>query len=264
MENEDIMVIVVLFPLLLFVCAKIFIKSGWKVTNYLGRETPYSLGLCVFIAICYVTFQVTSKITTFAILYLFVLWLSGFIDDRFGSKYPKGLKGHILLFVNTGRISTGLVKLSSTIIAALVYITYIVNGTYIDRIVAFFILIMSPHVMNLFDTRPLRVWKVLALHSVMFIPFLWQVSFGLLASIFFMIASIIYFEGNRIGMLGDNGATLLGGVVSIFAIYNLQLSLQLLLLGIYISVIVFTERFSISALIEKSPFLKRIDRWGVS
>ncbi|MFN7251125.1 MAG: hypothetical protein ACK4M9_10070 [Anaerobacillus sp.] len=254
------MAIVFLFPLVLSVTFIVFKKFGWIVTNYKGVETPYNLGFCIFLVVlAYVIFINNSLI----IIYLTVLWFTGFIDDRFGTKYPKGLKGHIGLFISTGKITTGLVKLVSTITVSSLFLV-VSEGGILEKSALFLLLVLPPHVMNLFDTRPLRVWKVCAIHSVIYLPVMFQLSFQMLFSLGGIIAFLIYFEGRKYGMLGDNGATLLGGIISIVAIYQLSISLQWLLICLYLLIVFLTEKISISEWIEERPFLRRIDRWGVS
>jgi UDP-N-acetylmuramyl pentapeptide phosphotransferase/UDP-N-acetylglucosamine-1-phosphate transferase len=259
-ENESVMAIVFLFPLVLLVSFFLFKKFGWTVTNYKGDETPYNLGFCIFIAVLAFFFVIDNLLI---ILYLTTLWFTGFIDDRFGTKYPKGLKGHISLFIATGKITTGLVKLVSTVTVSSLFLV-VSEGGILERSTLFLLLVLPPHVMNLFDTRPLRVWKILAVHFVIYFPIMFQPSFRMSFSLGVIIAFLIYFEGRKYGMLGDNGATLLGGIVSIVAIYQLSISLQWLLICFYLLIVLLTEKISISEWIEQRPFLRRIDRWGVS
>lgn len=261
-KNENDMVVIVLFPLLLWLFAIIFIYLGWSVTNYLGDETPYSLGLCVLGAGIFISRRLNIESIIF--IYMGMLWLTGFIDDRFGTKYPKGLKGHFQLFFHTGKVSTGLFKLASTVSVAAVFSIFFYNGLIWERFAAFILLVLGPHVMNLFDTRPLRVWKVTGIQTITLLPFLIQMQVDFLMIIVFMIVSLIVFEGKMIGMLGDNGATLLGGMINLLAVTYLSALLQWLIVAIYCLIIFITERISLSEWIENTPILKRIDRWGVS
>lgn len=259
-ENEGDMAIVILFPLILLASSFLFKKAGWKVTNYLGNDIPYNLGFCIFVTVLGYLLILENYLV---IIYISTLWVTGFIDDRFGTKYPKGLKGHIGLFVKTGKVTTGLFKLISTLAVSYIFIM-IFEGSLLERLAIFLLLILPPHVMNLFDTRPLRVWKVIAVHPFIYLPITFELSFPILFAVVLIVLTLIYFEGTRRGMLGDNGATLLGGLISISAIYQLSFSLQWLLICFYLMIILLTEKFSISKWIEKKPLLRRIDRWGVS
>ncbi|WNF37843.1 hypothetical protein RJD24_05175 [Bacillaceae bacterium IKA-2] len=260
-KNENDMVVIVLFPLLLWLFGIIFIYLGWSVTNYLGDETPYSLGLCVLGAGIFILGSL--NINSFIFIYLGILWLTGFIDDYFGTKFPKGLKGHLQLFIQTGKVSTGLIKLGSTVSVAAIFSFLFYNGLIIERLAAFILLVLGPHVMNLFDTRPLRVWKVIGVQAIAFLPLLLQLQVDFLLTLIFIIASLIIFEGKMLAMLGDNGATLLGGMINLLVVFYLSALLQWFVVAIYCLIIWVTERISLSEWIEKTPILKRIDRWGV-
>lgn len=262
-ENENNMVIVVvLFPLFLWFGWMIFTNFGWSVTNYLGDETPYCLGLSALGAGIFILGSLNVELIIY--LYLLILWITGFIDDRFGTKYPKGLKGHFKLFLQTGKISTGLYKLASTITVAGVFVIFFYNDQIWGRIATFLLLVLGPHIMNLFDTKPLRVWKVIGIQIIVFWPLFRQLQADFLFTIIFMSGLLIFFEGKKLGMLGDNGATLLGGMISLLAVFHLNVFLQWVVISVYCIIIFITERISLSAWIDKSPLLKRVDRWGVS
>lgn len=267
MENEGDMVVTatLLFTsLLLWGTSKLFLQLDCYVTNFEGNDTPYNLGLCIFIIVIYF-YQVNNlSIADLTFLYLFVLWLTGFIDDRFGAKYPKGLKGHIRLFLQSKKISTGLFKLIGTVTTALCVTIFNFSVGSIQLFVIFLLLILTPHVMNLFDTRPLRVWKVILLHSFLFTPLIFRTSIYDFASILFIIIVLTFFEAKRKTMLGDNGATLLGGILGLFAIIYLSIVMQVLLVLSYLLIIVVAEKISLSKWIEARPFLKWFDRLGVS
>ncbi|OIJ20325.1 hypothetical protein BKP45_09680 [Anaerobacillus alkalidiazotrophicus] len=249
--------------IILFVTARLFVKLGWTVVNYKGDKVPYNIGLCVFISL-FLLLVLKQSISLLALIYLATLWLTGFIDDCFGTKYPKGLKGHISLFIRKGKMSTGLLKLVGTIIISFIFATFIDDRTILEKIIIFLLLIMTPHVMNLFDTRPLRVWKVIFIHLFIFLPALFRLSVSTQVSVLLILSSFLYYEGTKRGMLGDNGATLLGGGISLGAIYHLSFFLQCILVLAYISIILITERISLTEWIESNPILSRIDRWGVS
>ncbi len=266
MENENNMVnvIVLVTPLFLWACSELFLRYDWKVRNFVGEEIPYSLGACLFIVVIFYLYILNIDVRSTAIFYLIVLWVSGFIDDRFGTKYPKGLKGHINLFIQHRKVSTGLLKLTGTVMAAFLFVVNYKWSGIIQFFSIFLLLVLTPHVMNLFDTRPLRVWKVILLHGIMFFPLLFQVAVQLIGGLVVVFATFVYFEANRKAMLGDNGATLLGGVVSLLMIYHSSLTVQWLIILIYLFIIVVTEKISLSEWIEARPVLKWIDRWGVS
>ncbi len=258
-ENEGVMAIIILYPIILWLFSTFYRFMGWGVKNYLGNQVPYSLGTGLFLAVLYFS----AVVDGIFLLYLTTLFVTGFIDDRFGTKYPKGIKGHIGLFIKTGKITTGFIKLVSTVLIGLFGMA-LLGDTFLDKIAILFLLVLPPHVMNLFDTRPLRVWKVISIHLVLLFSFVTNLSIQTILVILFLAFCLIYFEGTKLAMLGDNGATLLGGVLSVVAISNLSVLSQWLLITLYSLVVIVTEKISISEWIEKIPLLRKIDRWGVS
>lgn len=259
-EDESIMGVVVLFPVIVWLSEWFFKKVGWKVTNYLGDEIPYNLGFGLLVALYFFSFLFGHIIF---IIYLTLLWVTGIVDDCFGTKYPKGLKGHVRFFLATGNMTTGLLKLLCTVSIAFV-ITIWIEGGFLEKTLSFLLLILPPHIMNLFDTRPLRVWKVLILHCLLFYPYFFFIPNEIFLPFFVIVATLVYFEGSRRGMLGDNGATLLGGLVGVLSVLFLSITAQLSLVAFYVLMIIVTEKISISQYIEKRPLLKKIDQWGVS
>lgn len=258
------MVIALVVVIIMVVSSNLFRKVGLSVGNYRGEDTPYNLGLCAFIAVISIIYYYFIQVSLMELLYLTVIWLTGFIDDRFGTKYPKGLKGHIGLFVKKGKISTGLLKLVSTVTVAFLVTISISQNSVIEQISILLLLIVTPHVMNLFDTRPLRVWKVMLIHSFIFLPLLFRLSLNMQFTILFLILAFLYFEGTRRGMLGDNGATFLGGALSLLAINQLSVPLQYIFIATYFLIVFITEKISLSKWIDSRPILRKIDRWGVS
>lgn len=264
MENAIYLVIIIgTFPFFVNCITIFFEKVGWHVTNYLKVRIPYSLGFCLLIA-CFIHgrfFLYPSYSYIFG--YLTIIWFIGFIDDTQGTKYPKGLRGHIKYLLVERKVSTGIIKIFGTVFISAIT-TWLLNPiTMIDASRYFFLLIFTPHVMNLLDTRPLRVWKLAGINAFLFLPFLYNflvqvVMFGLL------LVPITYFESKKKAMLGDNGATLVGGAIALVIIFQLSPTIQTILLLFYFFIILLAEKVSISKLIEKNGVLRVFDRWGVS
>lgn len=263
MENEIYMVMFILFfPLFIFIISFFFHKRGWIVTNYMQIEIPYSLGFCLLVAIYIYGRVIAPNNINLAFFYLTLIWLIGFIDDTLGTKYPKGLKGHIRYLVVQGKISTGIIKIVGTVVISLVTTWLLEPSSFLDSCRYFLLLVFTPHVMNLFDTRPLRVWKLVGVNSVFFIPLIYELSQFL--ALIFLVIPLIYFEGKRKAMLGDSGATLLGGALAFLIILHLHPYIQTVMLLLYTYLIFIAEKVSLSQIIEDNALLRKLDRWGVS
>ncbi|MEB1806526.1 MAG: hypothetical protein LPK26_04325 [Bacillaceae bacterium] len=255
-------------PLVAIASMLLFTRMNWTSTNFLKRSIPYSIGF--FVLYSYMTFAIFSPwdiyvFSGISMIYLFGLWLIGLVDDVMGDRRTKGLKGHLRKLIQEGTFSTALLKLTGTIMLAYIWISLMEPATVEQWIRYSIILILTPHVMNLFDTRPLRVWKVSLLHAAIFLPYVVvDVTFAyylFLLSFFFLFYVL---DGHAVAMLGDNGATLIGGILAIVTVLYAPVLQQYIVITLLIILTVIAERISFSKWIEKHPLMKRVDKWGLS
>lgn len=258
-----------IFAVFILVCTailarNIFIKNNLEVENFEGKKVPYSLGIFIFVSYFFFHLLFIERWTYEpGWFYLFSLWLTGFIDDLYGTKNEKGLRGHFKALFLHGTMSTGILKIVITAIFVGYVLIFSWPLTFAEWLCFGLILMLAPHVMNLFDTRPLRVWKASLLYFIVLLPFL--PSFSIQAYIYIAIVFIIFFlfEGYKLAMLGDNGATLIGGIIALWTVKYVPIALQWLFVGNFLILTVMAERISFSEWIEKYRLLKWIDRLGV-
>lgn len=240
-----------------------FLFDKWKlnVRNYQGKNVSYSIG-CIFLVLIIMDFLSNNLlvITFYDFLLLIWIWLLGFIDDKYGTTYPKGIKGHLEQLRKEGKFSTGLVKAVGVVTVSVVYV--LVKG--MDDtfwIVALILLIFLPHATNQLDTKPLRVWKVTLLLFVM--P---TVLFGTTLELVFILLFVYVlwavYEALNISMLGDNGAMILGAFWAIIAYQHYSLSVQIGLMLFACCITWISERISIQKWVENTPVIRRLDRLG--
>ncbi len=237
------------------------------VMNYELKPVPYSLGSVVLYsyAVCYAFPPATSESLSFiAYLYVVGIWLLGLIDDIFGKPFPKGLKGHILYAKKKRVITTGLLKAIGTAVLALMYIAMNEPSVFMTSMLSFLLLTGFPHVMNLFDTRPLRVWKAALCITLFLFAITTTISFIFVITIVAAFYITFVLEGHRKAMLGDNGATVVGAIFAIIFIQHTEQAIQIGALIVMFFIILLSEKWSISALIERSSLLRAIDQIGIS
>lgn len=259
-------VLLVTLPLIAFLSMRAFYDLHLVVTNYEGKTIPYSLGVVVIYsyAVMYAHFSETSEaLSLYSFIYIFGIWFIGFIDDMFGEPFPKGLRGHFSFLLKYHVITTGTVKVIGTVMLALYFLFERSGELSFVHAIHFLLLIGLPHVMNLFDTKPLRVWKVAFLFFAIMLLFV-PISTSILIVLATVFITIFIFEGKKMAMLGDNGATTVGAIVAIMIIHYTTIPIQLVILLFVYSFILFAERWSISTTIERFYLLKLIDRLGVS
>lgn len=262
-----VLLVLLTLPVIAYVTMVGFVRLNWMTLNYEKEQVPYSLG--VFILYTYIAFAFLSPIFTpvfsiISFIYVMGVWATGLLDDLYGEKETKGLKGHVKQFLRKGIISTGLLKLIGTVVFTTILLLYLQPTFWYEWLRYGLILLLTPHVMNLFDTRPLRVWKVSLLYGAFFLPLLEMMPFFIylfLLSFFFVFYVM---EGHKVAMLGDNGATLIGAILGLLTIFHATVLQQWLLLSFLILLTVIAERISFSRWIEKSKFLRVIDQWGIN
>ncbi|MBB5173052.1 hypothetical protein [Texcoconibacillus texcoconensis] len=253
--------LVLIWPIFYFVHL-FFYKRKWYNLNFRGEKSTYSLGISLYFSVALAsTLAVISGMSLSALVYLTVVTLLGLFDDLYGSDVAKGVKGHVLYCLDHGTVTTGIVKLVGLPIAAFVYLFSRFEGQLnVAVLLALLNFTLFPHVVNLFDTRPLRSFKLFMIFLFIvicfYIPdFSW---------FFVFVITLVIWAGLEMyerAMLGDNGAALIGGGMGLLSLL-VPFSVQIVFLLIAFLLTVAAERMSFHKIIEKRPFLQRIDQIG--
>ncbi|WP_062048236.1 hypothetical protein [Bacillus sp. JCM 19034] len=240
-----------------------FMKARFVVKNYEGETIPYSIGSFLVISILFsvLFYSDVSEHLFQSIFYLIMIWIFGLLDDIYGQAYPKGLKGHIRYMSQKRRMTTGIVKaVGTTLVSIQLILTW--GLTSYEALVAFWLLVSFPHVMNLFDTRPLRVWKIAFAFTSLFLIFATpdRMTLGLIGVVF---GIWFIFEGTKWALLGDNGATFIGALLAVLFIQVSPFVVQISMSIVTAYCIWYAERGSFSKVIESVNILKAIDQLGI-
>ena len=240
---------------------KILIRFGSVHQNYQKREVPFSFGVFILIieSLLIVFFNLENH---------FVLWVSfliitlvGLYDDLFGVTTIKGLKGHFTAFFR-GQITSGFIKAFTGFILALFLSIYFANHWW-EAVSSFFLILLMINTVNLFDLRPGRALKLFfALFLLLSIAtsFLKQ---DLLAYILLGTLIILFNYDIRAKiMLGDSGANLIGLHLGFWFSQYFTIYSQWIIIILLIILHIYTERHSLSHLIERNRWLRKIDLWG--
>ncbi|MDF2680969.1 MAG: UDP-N-acetylmuramyl pentapeptide phosphotransferase [Brevibacillus sp.] len=196
----------------------------------------------------------------------------GWQDDCASDQQTKGFRGHFGMLWREKRMTSGIWKVWGGGSTAVVIALALGPSSLWTWIIAASLLAISPNVLNLFDLRPARAMKVfwLLLIAAMVIGYcseglessyrhgLWQLPV--------MMATCLLFRhdaGGRI-MLGDTGANALGFCAGYLFVLGTPLLAQVVILLLFICLHILAEFISISTMIERFRWLKRIDRWGRS
>ncbi len=251
-----------LLPLTLFpVMQSISYQKNWLQRNYEGKRIPYTLGVLLlsYTALFFYVFPVEHRLLL--LVYITLLWFVGWMDDVKGTKYPKGIKGHLRYFIEYKKWTTALTKMLGISVASFFVIIVSADMDW-GALISFGILILSPHVTNAFDTRPLRVWKWSVIQFIIFSFFLPSIQENIALYMFIFLIVWGYVETTKKAMLGDNGATCIGGIIAVLLVFSTPLSVQLVTLFLYVGITWIVEKISLHEWIEKISMLRAIDRLG--
>jgi UDP-N-acetylmuramyl pentapeptide phosphotransferase/UDP-N-acetylglucosamine-1-phosphate transferase len=186
--------------------------------------------------------------------------LLGLIDDIYGTREAGGFSGHIGL-LRKGRVSTGLIK---AVVGGLLglFLGFAAAGFRpVPGIINGFLIALCANLLNLLDLRPGRAvscfWLVLFLLAVT-----GAVEAGrlvLLLPLLIPAVWVTWLDRSARVMLGDAGSNVLGAVIGLVLAYELGMVWRLVAIVLIAAVHVYSERRSISALIEGNRFLKSVD-----
>ena len=197
--------------------------------------------------------------------YLLGIAFLGFLDDALGqgaaAGTPRGWRGHARA-LREGRLSTGAIKA----IGALALAAYVVSGRGLEdwRYAAdVVLLILATNLFNLFDLRPGRAEKGLALLGAGLCLGAWTLApielLGIFAGPVLVGAWLTLRER---AMLGDTGSNLIGAVAGVWLLTILGGDARLIALVVVLGLTIYGELRSISATIESVPPLRWLDSLG--
>ncbi|HSK47340.1 MAG TPA: hypothetical protein VLA05_04950 [Coriobacteriia bacterium] len=269
------------------------LSKGRTAENYRGRQVFAGLGVAwlLWAGAAIVGGVIAAEessilpVLTLAGPLALVAFTLGIVDDAYGTGADRGFKGH-LRALSKGRLTTGGLKLFGIAAASYVVAAVIASaGGWSDQLPlqlalalpAGAAIALTANFVNLTDLRPGRALKVYSLLGVLGVA---SVVLGLgsivdpepltslvdaLTLLLFVMGPVFavwrYDLGER-GMLGDAGANAAGAVAGMLLVAGLPIWGMLLYLAAMLALNAASERVSFTRLIERSPFLTRLDMIG--
>lgn len=257
--------------------------AGAVRPNYAGRQVPVAGGLVfVLAAVAAQTLQafLSSLLSEFGLAGLLsttAFTLTGFaflglLDDLFGSRETGGFRGHFRVLFQQGRLTSGTLKaLGGGVVAAWPALAaagnaaaggpgrWIMEGTANLLVVA-----LTANAVNLLDLRPGRAFKGFLLFWAAGILVawgghpVWAVGAPLVGA-----ACVVGWHDLRAEvMMGDTGANCLGAYAGLGIAWSWGFTAKLWWVAALVLFHLYTERVSLTATIERVPFLQWLDRLG--
>lgn len=273
MKLMDIYILIsfILSLLLSFIMTPRFVnmlkKAEIVCENYKLDKIPISLGI-VFVFVQVITLGLMIIFLdykdNFLLIYLMGFVFIGFLgllDDLIGTKYIKGLKGHINALLH-GEITTGALKAIFGFFISLV-ISSMLSDNIVDFIINSFIIGLFTNYINLFDLRPGRAVKMFIFAAIILLISSYNFKYAYIISSFFgMLIPYIKLDLKARAMMGDVGSNALGYTLGMFTVSSFNLFGRIIVFFILILIHILSERVSISKIIENSRLLKFFDMIG--
>jgi UDP-N-acetylmuramyl pentapeptide phosphotransferase/UDP-N-acetylglucosamine-1-phosphate transferase len=206
-----------------------------------------------------------------ALVFVIGVAVLGLLDDLLGGRRPagaeadheapRGLRGHARAAAR-GNFSTGMLKAAGTLGLALYVLSN--DGRSVSAyLVGAGVLVLSANLFNLLDLRPGRAGKVFVAFGAILTIGSWN-TYALRALGLFIGPALVLlpYDLRERAMLGDTGSNVLGAVAGFWLIVALGPTGEAVALGVLALFTLYGEFRSISALVERNTFLRRLDSLG--
>jgi UDP-N-acetylmuramyl pentapeptide phosphotransferase/UDP-N-acetylglucosamine-1-phosphate transferase len=208
--------------------------------------------------------QAKHEVSTWMILVISFGTL-GFIDDRWGDKQVKGLRGHLRAAFVDHRITSGFVKAVGGVSLGLL-IGFRLSGANLAQSAGYGLIIaLAANGMNLFDLRPGRACAVFLFCSSLLLSIalcLPSPPTGELLLVFVVLpaAPAWILDSRARVMLGDTGSNVLGAALGLAIVESRSIVLQISMLALLVLLHIVAERRSITQIIAANRFLNGLDK----
>ena len=184
----------------------------------------------------------------------------GLIDDIYGTREAGGFKGHLRLLAN-GKISTGLIKAVGGGILGLGIGLIAADFNWALGILNGLVISLSANTLNLLDLRPGRAVSCwwLGMLALGFSPSARHLIVYMLP-VFIPAIWLSVLDRSAKVMIGDAGSNALGAILGLAIVLSLGWPAKLALIIVMAAVNIYSEKYSISRLIENNAVLTRLDR----
>lgn len=243
-------------------------EAGFVRPNFRGDLIPVGAGFLFFLSTLLpvgILFLLSASVyRTSGLIYMFAvgtMTLLGMSDDIFGSRADSGLKGHLKKLLR-GQLTTGGLKLVAGGLMSLV-VASAITDKWQTIILDTLVIALSVNAINLLDLRPGRAGKGYLLGVLLLFLGGWP-SNNLIWAIITMGALLAYLPTDlkAKAMMGDTGSNALGATIGVTAVLVLPQHIIIFYLVALILFHIFTEKYSLTKVIEQNKMLNYLDQLG--
>ncbi len=250
---------------MLFFLLRFFRSLGVTSPNYRGVQIPVAAGIS-FSATLFLVYGIERLAGYYpgeeASVYLAAvagLSLLGFIDDLLGTRDTLGFRGHIRKLLK-GELTTGGLKAVGGGLIAF-YASVMLFSTWQDILINTLIIALFTNLINLLDLRPGRAIKgFLTAYLILF--FATDTDAFLFGPVLAAVIAYFPFDLKAKAMMGDSGSNVLGFTLGVMCATGTSMPVRLGVLGFLLLTHVFTERYSLTDIIERWALLRFLDNLG--
>ncbi|MDQ3957066.1 MAG: hypothetical protein M3273_01960 [Actinomycetota bacterium] len=248
-------------------------REGSLRTNVSGKQVPVALGVALaagaLLPLAVVAVAGLSgagdvrspRVAAAVAVVIAIMAVAGALDDMRGDESPRGFAGH-LKAAGRGRLTGGLLKTWAGGAAGLAAGALVHRADRPLIVLTALAVPLTANFVNLMDRAPGRAGKIslaMALPLMIFGDAGWR---NAAAPALGALVAVLPSDLRERGMLGDAGANPLGAVLGLGAAVWLETTALALAVVVLLLLNLASERWSYSAIIERTPPLRWLDAIG--
>lgn len=240
-------------------------NTGVVRQNYRGVYIPVAVGITfpMTVLLTQTVLQLAGRTMgeQFTVYLLGITFISllGLLDDLLGSRDALGFRGHFSRLLR-GELTTGGLKALGGGFVAL-YMAVQFSPSWRDLLVNVLLLALFTNLINLLDLRPGRAVKGFLLIFLV-IPTVARVQFQIYVPLVAAMLAYFPFDLKAKVMMGDAGSNVLGLTLGTMCVLGMDLPFRLGTLAFLILVHLFTEKYSLTEIIDRFAVLRYLDNLG--
>lgn len=233
--------------------------------NFRGETIPAGAGL-VLVPAAIVAYLYEAHLGSWPQSWVLLAGIVGFgivglVDDLYGNRRAGGFRGHLGL-LRQGKVSTGLAKMVIGGLLSLALGGVIARYGLVMTVLNGLVISLTANLINLLDLRPGRAVSCfwVGLLAVLVSSLGHNVGWRFVLVIAAPVAWLTWEDRRARLMLGDAGSNALGACLGVLVACEVGAIAKLVVVALLVGVHVYSEKHSISRLIEENRALRGVDR----